>query len=108
MKFKTTFSLVCFTWMMLLSVGRLNVHANSACADYYGAYQSAVDAHNLAREAYHRVQLAVSKKIPPFIANPELQHLENEYDSDPTGFYKAIEGMGVSMPAWASGLLSLG
>ena len=68
MRIKATFSLLCFTWMILLSVGMLDVHAASesfSCADYYGAYQSAVDAHNTAREAYHRVQLAISKKIPP-------------------------------------------
>ena len=70
-------------------------------------YVAKVEVHNSKREAYHRVQVAVEKKQPPFIASPELKHLEDEYNSDPTGFYKTIEGMGVGMPGYISGPLSL-
>ena len=103
MKFKTTFSLVCLTWMTLLSVGLLNVHANSSCTSAYSTYLAKVDVHNSKREAYHRVQVAVTKKLPPFIAPAELKHLEDEYDSDPNGFYRTVEAMGVGLPGYVSG-----
>ena len=106
MKFKTTFSLVCLTWMILLSVGLLNVHANPSCTSYYSTYVSKVEVHNSKREAYHRVQVAIAKKIPPFIAPLELKHLEDEYDSDPNGFYKTVEAMGVGLPGYISGPIS--
>ena len=105
MKFKTTFSLVCLTWMILLSVGLLNVHANSSCTGAYSIYMAKVEVHNSKREATHRVRVAVIKGTPYRIVPSELKHLENEYNSDPDGFYKTIEGMGVAMPGWVSGSL---
>ena len=107
MKFKTTFSLVCLTWMILLSVGLLNVYANSSCTNYYSTYLAKVEVHNSKREAYHRVQVAVIKATPYASVPPEWKHLENEYNSDPDGFYKTVEGMGVRMPGWVSGSLAL-
>ena len=63
--------------------------------------------HNSKREAYHRVQVAVLKATPYASVPPEWKHLENEYNSDPDGFYKTVEGMGVGMPGWVSGSLAL-
>ena len=105
MRIKTTFSLLCLV-ILLLSVGVLDIHANS-CTSYYSTYVNKVEVHNLRREAYHRVQVAVAKKNPPFVAPPELAHLEDEYNSDPTGFYQTVQGMGVALPGYVSGTLSL-
>ena len=101
MRIKTTFSLLCLV-ILLLSVGVLDIHANS-CTSYYSTYLNKVEVHNLRREAYHRVQVAVAKKNPPFVAPPELVHLEDEYNSDPTGFYQTVQGMGVALPGYVSG-----
>ena len=105
MRIKTTFSLLCLV-MLLLSVGVLDIHAIS-CTSYYSTYVNKVELHNSARETYHHMQLAVAKKTPPFIAPPELAHLEDEYNSDPTGFYLTIQTMGVAIPGYVSGTLSL-
>ena len=103
MKFKTTFSLVCLTWTILLFVGLLNVHADPSCVSAHSTYLAKVDARNSKREAYHRVQVAVIKVTPYVSVPPEWKHLENKYNSDPDGFYKTVEGLGVGMPGWVAG-----
>ena len=105
MRIKTTFSLLCLV-MLLLSVGVLDIHANN-CESYYSIYLSKVEVHNSARETYHRVRVAVLKGTPYASVPPELGHLEDEYDSDPTGFYQTVQGMGVALPGYVSGPLSL-
>ena len=109
MKFKTTFRLLCLTQMVLLSISMLDVHAaseSSSCTDYYSAYQSAVDAYNTTNETLQSVNVVVAKKTGVNVPD-EWKHLEDEYDSDPNGFYKTLEGMGVALPGSVSGPLSL-
>ena len=106
MKFKATFRLLCLMWMILLSVGVFHVHADS-CTSYLSDYLSKVDAHSRALKARDYVRVAVIKGTPYSSVPPELKHLEDEYDSDPSGFYKTVEGMGVSLPGYVSGPLSL-
>ena len=110
MRIKRTFIFFCFLMIFLSSVCWIvSVHAaseSSSCTDYYSAYESAVVAYNTALETLQSVQVAVSKATPYSSVPAELKHLEDEYDSDPNGFYKTLEGMGVALPGYVSGPLS--
>ena len=104
MKFKTNFGVLCLV-LVLLSIGLLDVHAAS-CTSYYSDYYSKVDAFNSAMNKLQRINVAVIKATPYASVPNEWKHLEDEYDSDPTGFYKTLEGMGVALPGYVSGPLS--
>ena len=107
---KSPLCFLCFAMIFLSSACWIvSVHAaskTSPCTSYYTAYQSVVDAYNTALEKMQRIQVAIAKVLPGQSVPDELKHLEDEYDSDPTGFYKTLEGMGVSLPGWISGPLS--
>ena len=105
MRIKTTFSLLCLV-MLLLSVGVVDIHAIS-CTSYFSTYLNKLELHNSALKTLDRVRVVVLKGTPYASVPPELAHLEGEYDSDPTGFYLTIQTMGVAIPGYVSGTLSL-
>ena len=107
---KSTVSFLCFLMILFSSAYFMDGHAaethTSSCTDYLTSYLSAVEAFNSANETLQRVNVAVAKATGINVP-PEYTHLENEYDSDPTGFYQTIQGMGVALPGYISGPLLL-
>lgn len=110
MRIKSTFRFLCFVMIFFsLACWIVSAHAaseSSPCTSYLSAYLSAVEALESARETRDAVRVAVIKATPYASVPTELQDLEDEYDSDPDGFYKTLEGMGVGLPGYVSGPIS--
>lgn len=111
---KSTFHFLCF-FMIFLSAACwiVPVHAaseSSLCTSYFTAYQSALDAYNTALEALQKAEVLYRKAIPGSFPIPSnLQHLAEEYDSDPDSFFETLkEGMSVhpNMPTRTSAFLN--
>jgi hypothetical protein len=103
---KSTVSFLCFLMILFSSACFMDGHAaeihTSSCTDYLTSYLSAVEAFNSANETLQSVNVAVAKATGVNVP-PEYKHLEDQYNSDPNGFYKTLEGMGVALPGYVSG-----
>ena len=90
---KSTFRFLYFVIIFLFAACWIvSVHAaseSSSCTSYYTAYQSAIEIYNAALEAAQRAEVAYLEAIPGSYPIPSnLQHLQEEYESDPEGFIK--------------------
>ena len=81
MRLKTTLLFLCLV-LILLSIGQLDVNANS-CASYLSDYLSKVSTYNAALETLNRVKVVVAKKTPGQNIPAEYSDLADEYDSNP-------------------------
>ena len=85
MKLRTFFSLLCLTWMVLLSIGLLDVHAEP-CASYLSDYLTKLSAYNAA-DTFLRMQVAVAAATDQL----DPSALQEKYDSDPDAFFQNLK-----------------
>ena len=97
MKIKTTVSVLCLGWMMLLFFGPLDVHA-APCDTEYAAYASAQSAFNAAESSLQSVQRAILQATN----QPIPSEIAGEDDVDVLG--KIKEGMAPATPSTVSGV----
>lgn len=99
MKLRTTFNLLCLVWMVLLSIGLLDVHADP-CATERKAYKDAKSTEAAAEKRYYKALKAayeyVGASVPTWL----------EEAADPnTVLETTLEGVQPGLPSGISGLL---